>query len=114
MSSQLAIFAPTPYGERPAEPFEARLIHRKDDPATSKRAALRLVRTGQLDGARALFLRLLRTHGPLTHKEAAARTDRPDHFRTEFDKRVKRWAVAGVIALTGEERDGARVWRARP
>jgi hypothetical protein len=116
VGSQLGMFAPGS-GGREASTVQARLLARTDDPATSKRAAKKIVHRGD-DSSLGEFLNVLLQSGELTCKEAAQRVHliagySADYWNSEFNKRVKSWAVAGHIELTGDERGGGRVWRVR-
>lgn len=89
------------------------LLSRRNDPATSKAAAVKVARSGRWGLSLKLFKIILRSRGPLTVREASGDTSRPDYFYLEFNRRVHSWHVAGHIELTGEERGGGRVWRIR-
>jgi hypothetical protein len=107
--TQITIFNPGDGGHETLTVPE-RLITHRDDPATSKRAARKVARSGNIGRSLALFLTYL-DHGPLTVREASNATTSPNYWMVEWDKRVKAWHVAGHIELTGEERGGGRVWR---
>jgi hypothetical protein len=87
------------------------LITRRTDPETSRVAARKVVRSGRIGKSLEFFTSMLDIHGPMTVRQAAHITSNPDYWRVEWDKRVKSWHVAGHIELTGEVRDGGRVWR---
>ena len=95
--------------------IETRLLHRTTDPATSKAAARRVVKSMRLGVSLREFLNILSVYGPMTCREASERmpASESDYWNAEFNKRVHSWHVAGHIELTGEVRDGGRVWSAR-
>ena len=109
MSDQLPLCAPAEGGR---EIILTQLHSRRDDPETSKRAAAKLKREEESKSLK-FFLFLLRAWGPMTCKEAGDRTVNKDFWNTEFNKRAKKWHVAGHIKLTGEDRNGSRVWRVK-
>lgn len=116
MTRQGSLFRPGSANREEAVPIQARLLARKTDPATSKQAAKRVVRSGRQGLSLRLFRLLLKNHGPLTAKQAGALTKRPDFWQVEFCKRTDGWMKAGHIRValepSGRERtvDGSRVW----
>jgi hypothetical protein len=115
MNLQGSLFAPTGTDgrERPVD-IRERLLARTTDPATSKVGARRVVLRKQPKGSLRRFLMALALR-PMTTREAGIVTDptRALYWHWEYDKRVKSWNIAGHIELTGEVRDGGRVWRTR-
>lgn len=109
MSDQLPLCAPAEGGR---EIILTQLHSRRDDPETSKRSAAKLTRMA-LSKEWDLFRSILKAHGPQTCNEAAAHTINPDHWRFRFNSRVEKWHVAERIELTGEKRNGSRVWRVK-
>ena len=116
MTRQGGLFSPGSANRE--EPVQARLLARRDDPATSKQATKRVVRSGRQQKSLWIFLFLLRLHGPLTAKQAGACQGdyRTDYWQVEFCKRTDAWMKAGHIRVArdaeGRERviDGSRVW----
>ena len=116
MTRQGVLFSPGSANRE--EPIQARVLARRDDPATSKQATKRVVRSGRQQKSLWIFLFLLRLHGPLTAKQAGACQGdyRTDYWQVEFCKRTDAWMKAGHIRVArdaeGRERviDGSRVW----
>jgi hypothetical protein len=115
--SQLSLYAP---GSGGREDLQTRLLHRKDDPETSRHAASRTARTitqGQRDA-----LILLRRFGPGTCLELAQRaaafggTDRTALYH-QLARRLPELQpeMADVLRHDGRDvtRNGGRVWAAQ-
>lgn len=86
------------------------LITRRDDPATSKRAARKVVRSGRIGKSLEKFLATLGDQW-LTVRECADQTDRPDYWNHEWARRVHLWHVAGYIELIQGASSSGQVWR---
>jgi hypothetical protein len=87
------------------------LLTRRTDPETSRIAARKIARTNRFSVSLAAFKSALMEYGPLTCLEASRTMEDSSYWNAEFNKRVHAWHVAGHIELTGEVRDGGRVWR---
>ena len=103
---QEALFFSTQHGEQ-----STRSLARRTDPATSKAAARRVVKSGRMGVELSKFLKILKECGPMTCKQVSGFTDDPGYWAFRFNSRAHAWHVAGHIELTGETRDGGRVWR---
>lgn len=82
-------------------------LARRDDPQTSKRAA---VKSSEFRARHiAVILDALRQHGPMTAIEIASVT-RLDNV--QISRRGKEMQQSGLVSVGPDIRDGCRVWRA--
>ena len=105
--------------QRAVDEVIAKFLTRHTDPWTSKAAARELVRSDRLTAQQNASYAILRTYGPGTAKEIAARfvTDFPDAaVPTVYHKLCRRLPElqrkGRAEVVKGEVRDGCRVWRA--
>jgi hypothetical protein len=116
VGSQGSLFQATNHGEQPT--MQARLLARRDDPATSKDAARRVA--AHLTESQARALSIIAGYGPGTLLEIATRKcvaameteDTMDVTKLyhELARRTVELARDGKVRPTGERRNGARVW----
>lgn len=111
MPDQLALLVPGEAGQE----FKARLLARRRDPVTSKRAAEKVV--PYLGKQQREALASLRHHGPCTTQKLGAlvsgfQDSEAVRLHYQFARRLPELESMGLARPTGEVRDGSRVWEA--
>ena len=105
---------PTAEGQTTLAGIQTRLLARRQDPQTSREAAKTVAVTLTARQEQALWI--LRTYGPGTTHELGKWAPMVADATTvhhELARRFPELARKGKAEVTGEVRDGCRVWRAR-